>query len=154
MTYMQQLKQNPKDISDPATTMYMALVLIAKAFKLNYTTPTNNNQIISSNPRNMGQDRQMQMVRGNSGNQFRQYPGQNTVNQIGYAECKNLDGTECSKSDLEEARIQIQAEEFDLMVDTTDCEEIEEVNANDIFKANLQQASTSGTHADKSPAYE
>nr|GFC95223.1 hypothetical protein [Tanacetum cinerariifolium] len=30
----------------------MALVLMAKAFKLNYTTPTNNNQRISSNPHN------------------------------------------------------------------------------------------------------
>ncbi|GJU18178.1 retrovirus-related pol polyprotein from transposon TNT 1-94 [Tanacetum coccineum] len=53
------------------TTMSMELVLIAKAFKLNYSTPTNNNQRISSNPRNrqiaqlginLGQDRQMQMV--------------------------------------------------------------------------------------------
>nr|GFD42962.1 Gag-Pol polyprotein [Tanacetum cinerariifolium] len=49
----------------------MALALMAKAFKLNYSTPTNNNQQISSNPRNrliaqpgmnMGQDRQMQMI--------------------------------------------------------------------------------------------
>ncbi|GJR23916.1 hypothetical protein Tco_0972443 [Tanacetum coccineum] len=54
--------------------MNMALVLMAKAFKLNYSTPTNNNQRISSNPRNrqiaqpgmnMGQDRQMQMVGAN-----------------------------------------------------------------------------------------
>nr|GEY71617.1 hypothetical protein [Tanacetum cinerariifolium] len=30
----------------------MALVLMAKAFKLNYSTPTNNNQRTSSNPRN------------------------------------------------------------------------------------------------------
>nr|GFB59477.1 hypothetical protein [Tanacetum cinerariifolium] len=53
----------------------MALALMAKAFKLNYSTPTNNNQRISSNPRNrqiaqpgmnMGQDRQMQMVGGNA----------------------------------------------------------------------------------------
>nr|GFD54847.1 hypothetical protein [Tanacetum cinerariifolium] len=51
---------------------------MAKAFKLNYSTPTNNNQRISSNPRtrqiaqpgmNMGQDRQMQMIGGNGGNQ-------------------------------------------------------------------------------------
>nr|GFC95211.1 hypothetical protein [Tanacetum cinerariifolium] len=31
----------------------MALALMAKAFKLNYSTPTNNNKRISSNPRNM-----------------------------------------------------------------------------------------------------
>nr|GFA98620.1 hypothetical protein [Tanacetum cinerariifolium] len=33
---------------------------------------------------NMGQDRQMKMVRGNGGNQFRQYVGQNTANLAGY----------------------------------------------------------------------
>nr|GFC09591.1 hypothetical protein [Tanacetum cinerariifolium] len=58
---------------DPTTTMNMALALMAKAFKLNYLTPTNNNQRISSNLRNrqiaqpgmnMGQDRQLQMVGG------------------------------------------------------------------------------------------
>ncbi|GJY97042.1 integrase, catalytic region, zinc finger, CCHC-type containing protein [Tanacetum coccineum] len=41
---------NPKNITDPTTAMNMALVLMAKAFKLNYSTPTNNNQRISSNP--------------------------------------------------------------------------------------------------------
>ncbi|GJZ47530.1 retrovirus-related pol polyprotein from transposon TNT 1-94 [Tanacetum coccineum] len=79
--YMQQPMPNPEDITDPTTAINMALVLMAKAFKLNYSTPTNNNQRISSNPRNrqiaqpgmnMGQDRQMQMVGGNGGNQFRQ----------------------------------------------------------------------------------
>nr|GFC30867.1 hypothetical protein [Tanacetum cinerariifolium] len=91
--YLQQPIPNPKDITDPTTAMNMALALIAKAFKLNYSTPTNNNQRISSNPRNrqiaqlgmnMGQDRQMQMVRGNGGNQFRQYAGQNAGNPAGY----------------------------------------------------------------------
>nr|GFD13489.1 hypothetical protein [Tanacetum cinerariifolium] len=80
--YLQQPMPNPEDITDPTTTMNMPLALMAKAFKLNYSTPTNNNQRISSNPRNrqiaqpgmnMGQDRQMQMVGGNGGNQFRQY---------------------------------------------------------------------------------
>nr|GEZ93566.1 Gag-Pol polyprotein [Tanacetum cinerariifolium] len=33
---------------------------------------------------NMGQDRQMQMVGGNGGNQFRQYAGQNAGNPAGY----------------------------------------------------------------------
>nr|GFC27174.1 hypothetical protein [Tanacetum cinerariifolium] len=43
----------------------------------------------------------------------------------------------------EEARIQLQAEEFDLMAAAADLDEIEEVNANCILMANLQQASTS-----------
>nr|GFD19920.1 hypothetical protein [Tanacetum cinerariifolium] len=73
---------NPKDIIDLTTVMNMELALMAKAFKLNYSTPTNNNQRTSSNPHNMqiaqlgmnmGQDRKMQMVRGNGGNQLRQY---------------------------------------------------------------------------------
>nr|GFD17205.1 hypothetical protein [Tanacetum cinerariifolium] len=43
---------NPEDITYLTTAMNMALALMAKAFKLNYSTPTNNNQRISSNPRN------------------------------------------------------------------------------------------------------
>nr|GEV03276.1 hypothetical protein [Tanacetum cinerariifolium] len=97
--YMQQLMPNPEDITDPTTAMNMALALMAKAFKLNYSTPTNNNQRISSNPRNrqiaqpgmnMGQDRQMQMVGGNGENQFRQYAGKNVGNLNGYNTVQNV----------------------------------------------------------------
>nr|GEX31773.1 reverse transcriptase domain-containing protein [Tanacetum cinerariifolium] len=42
----------------------------------------------------------------------------------------------------EEAGIQLQAEEYDLMAAAADLNEIEEVNANCILMANLQQAST------------
>nr|GEU84012.1 hypothetical protein [Tanacetum cinerariifolium] len=52
-SFNQNSKQQPipnlKDITDPTTAMNMALSLMAKAFKLNYSTPTNNNQRISSN---------------------------------------------------------------------------------------------------------
>ncbi|GKD88820.1 hypothetical protein Tco_1364327 [Tanacetum coccineum] len=48
--YIQQPMPNPEDILDPTTAMNIALALMAKAFKLNYSTPTNNNQITSSNP--------------------------------------------------------------------------------------------------------
>ncbi|GJX17505.1 retrovirus-related pol polyprotein from transposon TNT 1-94 [Tanacetum coccineum] len=97
--FMQQPIPNPEDITDPTTAMNMALALMAKAFKLNYSTPTNNNQRISSNPRNrqiaqpgmnMGQDRQMQMVGANGGNQFRQYAGQNVGYQNGYNAVQNV----------------------------------------------------------------
>ncbi|GKE14490.1 hypothetical protein Tco_1422067, partial [Tanacetum coccineum] len=96
---MQQPLPNPEDITDPTTAINMALVLMAKAFKLNYSTPTNNNQRISSNPRNrqiaqpgmnLGQDRQMQMVGGNDGNQFRQYTMQNIENLNGYNIVQNV----------------------------------------------------------------
>nr|GEW99356.1 hypothetical protein [Tanacetum cinerariifolium] len=91
--YLRQPMLNPEDITDPTTAMNMALTLMAKAFKLNYSTPTNNNQRISSNPSNrqiaqpgmnMGQDRQMRMVGGNGENQFRQYAGKNAGNPAGY----------------------------------------------------------------------
>nr|GEU31085.1 hypothetical protein [Tanacetum cinerariifolium] len=136
---------NPEDITDPTTAINMALALMAKAFKLNYSTPTNNNQRISSNPRNrqitqpgknMGQDRQMQMVGG-------------------YSECCSESKiSKYWKSEWEEARIQLQAEEFDLMAAVADLDEIKEVNANCILIANLQQASTSGTQSDKAPVYD
>nr|GFD27289.1 hypothetical protein [Tanacetum cinerariifolium] len=93
--FLQQPMTNPEDITDPTTAMNMALTLMAKAFKLNYSTPTNNNQRISSNPRNrqiaqpgmnMGQDRQMQLIGGNGGNQLRQYAG----NLNGYNEVQNV----------------------------------------------------------------
>nr|GEU45213.1 hypothetical protein [Tanacetum cinerariifolium] len=97
--YMQQPMLNPKDITDLTTAMNMALALMAKAFKLNYSTPTNNNQRISSNPHNrqiaqpgmnMGQDRQMQMVGGNGENQLRQYAGQNVGNLNWYNAIQNV----------------------------------------------------------------
>nr|GEY58201.1 hypothetical protein [Tanacetum cinerariifolium] len=69
--YMQQPMPNPKEITDPTTTINMVLALMAKAFKLNYSTPTNNNQRISSNlcnkqiaqPRNLNGYNDVQNVR-------------------------------------------------------------------------------------------
>ncbi|GJY65871.1 hypothetical protein Tco_0468109 [Tanacetum coccineum] len=104
---------NPGDITDPKTTMNMALVLMAKAFKLNYSTPTNNNQRISSNPRNqqivqpgmnMGQDRQMRMVGANGGHQFRQYAGQNVGYQNGYNAVQNVGNQERIEEDKKDAK--------------------------------------------------
>nr|GEY36279.1 FAR1 DNA binding domain, zinc finger, SWIM-type, MULE transposase domain, FHY3/FAR1 family [Tanacetum cinerariifolium] len=180
--YMQQPMPNPEDITDPTTVMNMALTLMAKAFKLNYSTPTNKNQRISSNPRNrqivqpgmnMGQDRQMQMVGGNDENQFRQYAGKNVRNLNGYNVVQNVRNqircyncrrvghfarnctarprrrddaylqTQLLIAQKEEAGIQLQAEEYDLMEAAADLDEIKEVNANCILMANLQQASTS-----------
>nr|GEW31451.1 hypothetical protein [Tanacetum cinerariifolium] len=227
--YMQQPMPNPKYITDPTTAMNKALALMAKASKLNYSTPTNNNQRISSNPRNrqiaqpgmnMGQDRQMQMVGGNVENQFRHYAGQNIGNLNGYNAVQNVENQVAQNPKVqnvrnqngligvpgntnhnrngnlaaarakgnaaghngnqircyncrgvrhfarnctirprrrdaaylqiqlliaqkEEAEIQLQAEEFDLMAAAADLDEIEEVNANCILMANLQQALTS-----------
>nr|GFB25125.1 hypothetical protein [Tanacetum cinerariifolium] len=192
--YLQQPIPNPEDIKNPTTAMNMALALMAKAFKLNYSTPTNNNKRISSNLKNrqiaqpgmnMGQDRQMQMVRGNGRNQFRQYAGQNAGNTTGYNDVignqviqnaiqnprvwnagnqNGLNGGQgnrnqnqirngnlvaaraegnavghngnqirCYNCRGEEAGIQLQAEEYDLIAAVVDLDEIEEVNANCIL---------------------
>nr|GFA58108.1 hypothetical protein [Tanacetum cinerariifolium] len=76
--------------------------------------------------------------------------GQNG-NQI---RCYNCKGTQLLIAQKEEAGIQLQAEEFDLMAAAADLDEIEEVNANCILMANLQQASTSGTQFDKALVYD
>ncbi|GKC72956.1 integrase, catalytic region, zinc finger, CCHC-type containing protein [Tanacetum coccineum] len=209
--YMQQPMPNPKDIIDPTTVINMALVLMAKAFKLNYSTLTNNNQIKSSNPRN----RKIAQPAQNVGNQIVrnvvQNPGvQNVGNQNGLIvvsrianqnahqngncsvvaaqadgngngnnknqiRCYNCRGmghlarnctvrpkrrdvaylqTQLLIAQKEEAKIQFQAEEFDLMDATGDLDKIEEVNANYILMANLQQASISRTQTDKAPVYD
>ncbi|GJU35244.1 hypothetical protein Tco_1183598 [Tanacetum coccineum] len=88
---MQQPMQYPEDISNPTTTLDMALVFMSKAFTLNDITPTNNNQRSSSNPSNMQiaqpgmnmeQDRQIIMVEDNVRNQFRPNAVQNVGNQV------------------------------------------------------------------------
>nr|GEV72151.1 hypothetical protein [Tanacetum cinerariifolium] len=203
--YLQQPMTNPEDIINPTTAMNMALSLMAKAFKLNYSTPTNNNQRISLNPRNrqiaqpgmnMGQDRQMQMVAqnprvqnvgnqngligvqgnrnqnpigngnlvavhaegnvaGHNGNQIRglgHFARDYTVRQ------RRMDAsylqTQLLIAQKEEAGIQLQAKEYDLMAAAADLDEIEKVNTNCILMANLQQASSSGTQTDSTPVYD
>ncbi|GJT91353.1 retrovirus-related pol polyprotein from transposon TNT 1-94 [Tanacetum coccineum] len=175
-TYIQQPMPNPKDITNPTTVMNMELVLMAKAFKLNYSTPTNNNHRISSNPHNrqiaqpsmnIGQDRQMQMVGFNGGNQFRKYVGKNVGKQNGYN--ANLNGN----GNVLAARAEGNAignngnqtrcyncRDWVILLGTTqsdqgvDLDEIEEFNANYILMANLQQASTLGTQTDNAPVYD
>nr|GFB24775.1 hypothetical protein [Tanacetum cinerariifolium] len=174
--YMQQ--PNPKEITDPTTEMNMVLTLMAKAFKINYLTPTNNNQRISSKLRNrqiaqsgmnMGQDRQMQVVGepknsecwkskwanqnpngngnlvpardegnaiGHNGNQIRCYNcrgvGHFARNYTGRPRRKDATYLQAQLliAQKEEAGIQLQAKEFNLMTDAADLDEIEEVNAN------------------------
>nr|GEW53134.1 hypothetical protein [Tanacetum cinerariifolium] len=61
--------------------------------------------------------------------------------------------TQLLMAQKEEAGIQLQAEEYDLMDAAADLDEIVEVNANCILMANLQQASTSSTQTDNAPVY-
>nr|GEW33835.1 retrovirus-related Pol polyprotein from transposon TNT 1-94 [Tanacetum cinerariifolium] len=112
-------------------------------------------------------NRQMQMVGGNGGNQFREYTGQNVRNKnggLGYLS-RNFKvrprrrdvvylQTQLLIAQKEEAKIQLQAKEFNLMAAAADLDEIEEANANCILMANLQQAATLGTQTDKAPVYD
>nr|GEW09879.1 hypothetical protein [Tanacetum cinerariifolium] len=117
---------------------------------------------------NMGQDRQMQMVGSNGGNQFRQYAGQNVRNHnglivvIGIA---NPNVNQHGNGNVVETRVEgngngnnasikLQVEEFDLIANAKDLDEIEKVNANCILMANLQQALTLGTETDKALVYD
>nr|GEW27941.1 hypothetical protein [Tanacetum cinerariifolium] len=94
--FMQPPMTSLEDINDPTEAMNAALILFAKAFQL--FAPTNNNQRTSSNHRNhqiaqpvmnMGQDRQIQNVGRNGGNQFGQYAVQVAQNQHGFNAWQN-----------------------------------------------------------------
>nr|GFC43471.1 Gag-Pol polyprotein [Tanacetum cinerariifolium] len=77
----------------------------------------------------------------------------NTWNLAGYNDVIG-NQTQLLIAQKEEAGIQLQAEEYNLMAAAADLDEIEEVNANCILMANLQQASTSGTQTDSAPVYD
>nr|GEV56122.1 hypothetical protein [Tanacetum cinerariifolium] len=89
------------------------------------------------------QDRQMHMVGGNGGNQFRQYAGQNVGNLNGYNAVQNNPN---GNGNLVAARAEGNATGHN-----ADLDEIEEVNASCILMANLHQASTSGSQNSKLP---
>nr|GFB27613.1 hypothetical protein [Tanacetum cinerariifolium] len=149
--YMQQPMQNHEDITDPTTAMNMALALMAKAFKLNYLTPTNNNQRISSNPRNR-QIAQPGIRLFRMLFRIQEFRMMEFRIRLGMAKekgcCLSLD----TVADCSEGRGQ--AEEYDLMAAAADLDEIKEVNANCILIANLQQASSSGTQTDSTSVYD
>nr|GEY10368.1 hypothetical protein [Tanacetum cinerariifolium] len=174
--YMQQPMPNPKDITDTTTAMNMALSLMAKAFKLNYLTPTNKNLRILLNPCNRQIAQPGIKILNGIGNLVAALADGNATghnrNQI---RCYNYRGvghfarnhtvrprrrdaaylqTQLLIAQKEEAGIQLQAEEFDLMAAAVDLDEIKEVTANYILMESLQQASTSGTQTDKAPVYD
>nr|GFC41300.1 hypothetical protein [Tanacetum cinerariifolium] len=153
--YLQQPIPNPKDITDPTTAMNMPLALMAKAFKLNYSTPTNNNQRISSNPRNRqiaqpgmicvktDKCRWLEvMVEISLGSmQGKMQEIQLIIMMLLGIRPRRRDAaylqTQLLIAQKEEAGIQLQAEEYDLMAAEADLDEIKEVNANCILMANL-----------------
>ncbi|GKD01912.1 hypothetical protein Tco_1172186 [Tanacetum coccineum] len=119
-----------------------------------------------------GQDKQMQMVRSNGGNQCRHFAGQNVrqnaVQNLGIQNVgnrnrlivvsgiANQNANQNGNGNVVAAQaegIQLQAKKFDLIAAAGDIDAIEEVNANCILMENLQQASTSGTQTDKAFVY-
>ncbi|GJZ29227.1 hypothetical protein Tco_0573874 [Tanacetum coccineum] len=101
----------------------------------------------------MRQDRQMQMVAGNSVNQFRHYTRQNAGNQKGYNTIQNV-GNLVVQNAVHNTCVQNVGNQNGLNVVSGDLDKIEEVNTNCILMANLQQASASGTQTDKAPVYD
>nr|GEU46436.1 hypothetical protein [Tanacetum cinerariifolium] len=140
--YLQQPMLNPEDITDPTTAMNMALALMVI-------------QNAVQNPRvqNVGNQNGLIGVQGN-GNQ-NQIRNSNLVvaRAEGNAGGQNGNLIRCYNcKGKEEAGIQLQAEEYDIMAAAADLDEIKEVNANCILMANLQQASTSGTQMTTLPS--
>nr|GFC45678.1 hypothetical protein [Tanacetum cinerariifolium] len=86
----------------------------------------------------------MQMVGGNDRNQFRQYAG----NLNGYNTIQNVENQVAQNLRVQNDGNQNQ------IGNATDLDKIEEVNANCILMANLQQASSSGTQTDSTPVYD
>nr|GEV63073.1 hypothetical protein [Tanacetum cinerariifolium] len=168
--------QNLEDISNPTITLDMALELMAKAFQLNNTTPTNNKQRSSSNlcysqiaqsghlvRHNVVQNQGIQ----NDGNQNGLSVVLGIENQHGNgivvaarAEVKQKKRdaaylqTQLQIAQKEESRIQLNFEEFNFVATAGAYDEIEEVNANYTLKENLQQASTSSTQTDNALVYD
>nr|GEW43458.1 hypothetical protein [Tanacetum cinerariifolium] len=113
--------------------------LKVKAYEISVVKEKHDEQIARMN---MGQDRQMQMIGGNGGNQFRQYAGQNAGNLNGYNAVQNV-GNQVILNVAQNPRVQ--------NVDTViDCSKGRGGNPT----SSRRQASSSGTQTDSTPVYD
>ncbi|GJU78230.1 retrovirus-related pol polyprotein from transposon TNT 1-94 [Tanacetum coccineum] len=104
--------------------------------------------MIAQSAINIGQERQIQLVGGNDRNQFGQYAGnQNRLIVVLWIANQNANQTGNGNVVVARAGGNGNGKNGDI-------DEIEEVNANCILMANLQQASTSGTQTDKALVYD
>ncbi|GJZ93616.1 retrovirus-related pol polyprotein from transposon TNT 1-94 [Tanacetum coccineum] len=125
----------------------MTLALMVKAFKLNYSTPTNNNQRISSNLRN----RQIAQPGSQNGYNAVQNLGvQNAGNQSGLIVFSGI----ANQNPNRNGNVVVALSGGNAIRNNGDLDEIKEVNENCILMANLQQVLTSGTQTDKAPIYD
>ncbi|GJR09170.1 gag-pol polyprotein [Tanacetum coccineum] len=152
MDFMQQPMPNLEDITNPTTAMNMALAdCTAGIANSNANQIGNGNVVVARAESNANR---------NNNNQIRCYNcrGLGHLARNCTVKPRRKDAaylhTQLLIAQKEEARIQLQAEEFDLMAGAGDLDEIEEVTANYILMANLQLASTSGTLTDKAPVYD
>nr|GFC94484.1 hypothetical protein [Tanacetum cinerariifolium] len=154
--YLQQPMPNPEDITNPTTNPRGQNTGNQNGL-IGVQENGNQNQIRNGN---LVAARAEGNVAGQNGNQIRCY------NCRGVGHCaKNCTvrprrrdaaylQTQLLIAQKEEAGIQLQAEEYDLIAAAADLDEIKEVNANCVLMANLQQASTSGTQTDSAPVYD
>nr|GFA33520.1 integrase, catalytic region, zinc finger, CCHC-type, peptidase aspartic, catalytic [Tanacetum cinerariifolium] len=124
------------------------------------------NRQIAQPGMNIGQDRQMQMIGGCSESkssecwklEWANWCSRKWNSESDWEWPRRRDAaylqTQLLIAQKEEAGIQLQAEEYDLMAAAADLDEIEEVNANCILMANLQQASSSDTQTDNTLVYD
>ncbi|GJR07794.1 retrovirus-related pol polyprotein from transposon TNT 1-94 [Tanacetum coccineum] len=136
----------PKDIyaavdSYPTTAMNMSLILMTKAFKLNYSTPANNNQRTSSNPCN----RQIAQPVQNLGVQ--NVGNQNRLNVVPKIANQNVNQT--GNGNVVAARAGVNGNgNNDNQIRCYNCRGLGH------YARNCIQASTSGTHTNKAPVYD
>nr|GEV93303.1 hypothetical protein [Tanacetum cinerariifolium] len=153
---MQQPIPNLEDITDPITAMNMTLVLMAKAFNPNYSTPTNNNQFFyqthatgrlhNRSGYNAVQNVENQVAK----NAVQNLSVQNFENQNGLIVVPGIvNQNPNGNGNVVAARAEGNENE-----NNSDIDEIEKVNANCILMANLQQASTLDTQTNKAPVYD
>nr|GFC66378.1 hypothetical protein [Tanacetum cinerariifolium] len=171
---------NPEDITDPTTAMNMALALMANQPQMQRVIQ---NDVQNPRVQNVGNQNGLIGVQGN-GNQNQIGNGnlvaaraegnaaRQNGNQIRGYNCRGVGHyarnctikprrrdaaylqTQLLIAQKDEVGIQLPTEEYDLMAAAANLDEIEEVNANCILMANLQQASTSGTQIDSAPVYD
>nr|GEW18481.1 hypothetical protein [Tanacetum cinerariifolium] len=159
--YLQQPMPNPEDITDPTTTTtirgFHQTHITGRLLNRNAGNLIGYNDVIGNQViQNAVQNLRVQNIRNKNGligvprngHYARNYMVRPRRRDAAYLQ------TQLLIAQKEEAGIQLQAEEYDLMVAAADLDKIEEVNANCILMANLQQASTSGTQTDSAPIYD